>query len=105
MKYAWRLFSGLALIATVSLFCVGWLDFRDWGGAHTIGVFHGITLLSSGEGRLIIISRAFRTGTFSPHYANLALLASLLPVGWVAAWPIKRQLARNRGRRGFPVGT
>ncbi len=105
MKYTWWLFSGLALTATLFLLAIGWLAFRDLGGAHTIGAFHGIALLSSGEGRLIIISRAFRTGTFSPHYSRLALLVSLFPVGWVAAWPIRRQLARYRVRRGFPVGT
>jgi hypothetical protein len=105
MKYTWWLFSGLAFIATLILLAIGWLAFSDLGGAHNIGAFHGIAFLSSGEGRLIMISRAFRTGTFSPHYSTLALLVSLLPLGWVAAWPIRRQFARHRIRRGFPVGT
>jgi hypothetical protein len=98
-------FSGIALLSTVLPLSIVWLYFRDAAGSHTIGAWHGMKLVSSGEGRLIIIARMFRTGTFSLHYSNAAALAILLLVVWVAAWAIRRQHGRHRVRRGFPVGT
>src|SRR5688572_29971744 len=96
MKYAWWLFNGIALLSAVLLLAIACLYLREVGGAYTIGDSRGVTLISSGGGRLIIVSTAFRTGSFSPRYSNLALLASLLPAACGAAWAIRHQKGRRR---------
>ena len=105
MKYAWQAFSAVALFSLLLLLPVAWLYIGDAQGAHTLGVWHSYTFMSSGQGRLIIISHAFRTGQFSPHLLTLAVIPILLPSAWLVGWAFKRQHAQQRARQGFPVDT
>jgi hypothetical protein len=80
---------------------VGYMYLDDLRGAHTVGHWRNATFIASGNGRLIIASRAFRTGTFSLVYAHVAVALCLCLAVLLAGW------ARYRGRRrvscGFPM--
>ena len=49
MKYAWQAFGAVALVSLLLLLPVAWLYIEDARGGHTLGVWHSVTFMSSGE--------------------------------------------------------